>query len=210
LIPGKGKIMRTALLITLVLAMTGFYGCKSHPCFKGTKSEKGMEACPPGMKGPECSRESQFHVQRIHGELMMLVHHLRADTKQVTDPQAKAMFETTAEAVKGLAKAYTDFEKGHEAAWEGGQNKGMMKEEEMENQPKSKGIADVNCGDDAKCHVKRIHGEMEKLIHHLRADVKVVSDPQAKAMFETSAEVLGGLAKAFKDYEEATEKAWEK
>ena len=32
---------------------------------------------------------------------------------------------------------------------------------------------------------------------HLRQDVEKVDEPQLKAMFETSAEVLGGLIKAF-------------
>jgi len=35
-----------------------------------------------------------------------------------------------------------------------------------------------------------------------------VNDPQAKALFETSAEVLLGLKKAFTDFEEKKE-AWE-
>lgn len=46
------------------------------------------------------------------------------------------------------------------------------------------------------------------LIDHLRKDVKLVSDPRAKAMYETSAEVLRGLQKAFEDYEAGTEEAW--
>ncbi|MGY4313379.1 hypothetical protein [Bradyrhizobium sp. JR3.5] len=43
---------------------------------------------------------------------------------------------------------------------------------------------------------------------HLREDIEKVDEPQLKAMFETSAEVLGGLEKAFKDYEQRNEKAW--
>jgi hypothetical protein len=35
-------------------------------------------------------------------------------------------------------------------------------------------------------------------------------EPQLKAMFETSAEVLGGLIKAFRDYEQKNESAWRK
>ena len=42
----------------------------------------------------------------------------------------------------------------------------------------------------------------------LREDIEKVDEPQLKAMFETSAEVLGGLEKAFKDYEQRNEKAW--
>jgi hypothetical protein len=35
-----------------------------------------------------------------------------------------------------------------------------------------------------------------------------VDEPQFKAMFEASAEVLGGLIKAFRDYEQKNEAAW--
>jgi hypothetical protein len=43
---------------------------------------------------------------------------------------------------------------------------------------------------------------------HLRKDVEKVDEPQLKAMFETSAEVIGGLIKAFRDYEQKNEPAW--
>jgi hypothetical protein len=42
----------------------------------------------------------------------------------------------------------------------------------------------------------------------LRQDIEKVDDPKLKAMFETSAEVLGGLVKAFLDYERKNESAW--
>lgn len=47
-------------------------------------------------------------------------------------------------------------------------------------------------------------------IAHLRSDITKVEEPQLKAMFETSAEVLGGLVKAFEDYEKKNEPAWRK
>jgi HD-like signal output (HDOD) protein len=47
-----------------------------------------------------------------------------------------------------------------------------------------------------------------KEIDHLRADIEKVDEPQLKAMFETAAEVLGGLRKAFNDYERKNESAW--
>jgi hypothetical protein len=49
---------------------------------------------------------------------------------------------------------------------------------------------------------------MEELINHLREDVKKVDDPQAKALFEVSAEVLEGLQRAFEHFETKSEKAW--
>jgi hypothetical protein len=43
---------------------------------------------------------------------------------------------------------------------------------------------------------------------HAREDVAKVTDPKAQALFETAAEVLNGLAKAFEDFEQRREKAW--
>jgi len=45
-------------------------------------------------------------------------------------------------------------------------------------------------------------------MHHLRQDIGKVDEPRLKAMFETAAEVLGGLKKAFSDDEQKNEKAW--
>jgi hypothetical protein len=44
---------------------------------------------------------------------------------------------------------------------------------------------------------------------HMRAAILRTDDPQAKAMLETSAEVLGGLRQAFADYAEGSETAWQ-
>ncbi|HEX3408191.1 MAG TPA: hypothetical protein VHS81_13215 [Caulobacteraceae bacterium] len=53
---------------------------------------------------------------------------------------------------------------------------------------------------------------MEKLFHdtaaELRRDVGGVHDPRARALFETAAEVLGGLERAFHDYDKKSELAW--
>jgi len=43
---------------------------------------------------------------------------------------------------------------------------------------------------------------------HLREDIGKVKEPKLQAMFETSAEVLGGLMKAFQHYEKKNEAAW--
>jgi len=50
----------------------------------------------------------------------------------------------------------------------------------------------------------------QETITHLRQDINKVEEPQLKAMFETSAEVLTGLTKAFDDYEKKNEAAWRK
>jgi len=57
-------------------------------------------------------------------------------------------------------------------------------------------------------HTQKMKHRLEETIEHLRADIEKVDEPQLKAMFETSAEVLGGLAKAFSDYERKNEPAW--
>lgn len=51
---------------------------------------------------------------------------------------------------------------------------------------------------------------LEEMVTHLRQDVGKVDEPQLAAMFETAAEVLNGLIKAFDDYERKNEAAWRK
>jgi hypothetical protein len=57
-------------------------------------------------------------------------------------------------------------------------------------------------------HTQKIKAQMRQLIDHLRKDVGKVTEPKAQALFETSAEVLTGLFKAFDDYEKKSEEAW--
>jgi len=57
-------------------------------------------------------------------------------------------------------------------------------------------------------HTHKMAARLKETIDHLRADIDKVDEPQFKAMFETSAEVLGGLVKAFEDYEKKNESAW--
>ena len=57
-------------------------------------------------------------------------------------------------------------------------------------------------------HTAQMAARLEETIAHLREDVQKVDEPQAKAMFETSAEVLQSLVKAFRDYDSKTEAAW--
>ena len=56
-------------------------------------------------------------------------------------------------------------------------------------------------------HAKMQH-RLKETIGHLREDIDLVDEPQLKARFEMSAEVLGGLVKAFHDYEQKNESAW--
>ena len=61
---------------------------------------------------------------------------------------------------------------------------------------------------DPRHHTQKMQRALQDIRTHLREDIQKVDEPQLKAMFETSAEVLGGLEKAFKDYEQKNEKAW--
>jgi len=58
-------------------------------------------------------------------------------------------------------------------------------------------------------HTQQIRERLQDLIDHLREDIGKVDEPQALALFETSAEVLGGLQRAFEHYEEKNEAAWQ-
>lgn len=61
---------------------------------------------------------------------------------------------------------------------------------------------------DPRRHTIKCRARLSDLATHLREDVQKVDDPRAKAMFETAAEVLLGLEKAFADFEEGSEPAW--
>ncbi len=61
---------------------------------------------------------------------------------------------------------------------------------------------------DPRHHTQKMQKALHDIRNHLREDIQKVEEPQLKAMFETSAEVLGGLEKAFRDYEQKNEKAW--
>jgi hypothetical protein len=59
-------------------------------------------------------------------------------------------------------------------------------------------------------HTKRMKRRLQETKEDLRRDIAEVDEPQLAAMFETAAEVLGGLVKAFDDYEKKNEAAWRK
>jgi len=61
---------------------------------------------------------------------------------------------------------------------------------------------------DPRHHTQKMQKALHDIATHLREDVEKVDEPKLKAMFETSAEVLNGLEKAFKDYEKKNESAW--
>lgn len=61
---------------------------------------------------------------------------------------------------------------------------------------------------EATNHIIKISEELLALAAHLRRDIAIVVDPKAKALFETSAEVILGINKAFTDYLEKKETVW--
>jgi len=62
--------------------------------------------------------------------------------------------------------------------------------------------------DDPRHHTAKIKDMMSQAMRHAREDIAKVSDPKAQALFETSAEVLGGLIKADDDFEQRSEAAF--
>ena len=61
---------------------------------------------------------------------------------------------------------------------------------------------------DPRHHTQNMQKALQGVKDHLREDIEKVDEPQLKAMFETAAKVLGGLQKAFHDYERKSEAAW--
>ena len=61
---------------------------------------------------------------------------------------------------------------------------------------------------DPRHHTQKLKQMLNDIANHAREDVRKVSDPKAQALFETAAEVLDGLAKAFRDFEQRREEAW--
>ncbi|RAO74523.1 hypothetical protein [Dyella jiangningensis] len=61
---------------------------------------------------------------------------------------------------------------------------------------------------DPRHHTQKIKSMLEQSISHVRSDVGKVTDPKAQALFETTAEVLGGLVTAYDHFEQRSEEAW--
>jgi hypothetical protein len=63
---------------------------------------------------------------------------------------------------------------------------------------------------DLRHHTRKMRQRLNDTVQHLREDIKKVDEPQLEAMFETAAEVLLGLEKAFHDYKRKNEDAWQR
>lgn len=63
---------------------------------------------------------------------------------------------------------------------------------------------------DPRPRTAKLKDMLTQVVDHAREDAGKVTDPKAQALFETTAEVLLGLRKAFEDFERASEPAWRK
>jgi hypothetical protein len=61
---------------------------------------------------------------------------------------------------------------------------------------------------DARHHTSKVRDMLDEVAQQARQEIAKVSDPRAQALFETTAEVVLGLRKAYDDFEEGTEEAW--
>lgn len=61
---------------------------------------------------------------------------------------------------------------------------------------------------DPRHHTIKLRAMLRDVADHAREDVGKVEDPRAQALFETAAEVLEGLQRAFEHFEQRSEPAW--
>ncbi|MDF9795289.1 hypothetical protein OKW21_000552 [Catalinimonas alkaloidigena] len=76
----------------------------------------------------------EHHLDEIKLKLDSLQRQLREDVQKLDDPQARALFETSAEVLKGLHTAFEHYEKKHEAAWEDSEVKVETKQTKAKEQ----------------------------------------------------------------------------
>jgi len=60
--------------------------------------------------------DPRHHTANIKQMLNEAANHCREDVGKITEPKAQALFETTAEVLKGLVTAYDHYEAGSEKA----------------------------------------------------------------------------------------------
>lgn len=61
---------------------------------------------------------------------------------------------------------------------------------------------------DARVHADELRDQLEATSRNARRIIPEIDDPRARALFETTAEVLDGLVKAFRDFGAGLEAAW--
>lgn len=62
--------------------------------------------------------------------------------------------------------------------------------------------------DTSRQQAREIRQKLTDLARSLESDIDDLDDPKGQALFETSREVLKGLATAFEHYEQRSEPAW--
>ncbi len=60
--------------------------------------------------------DPRYHAANVKQMLDDLVVHLREDIKQFVEPKAQALFETSAEVLRGLGAAFAHYQQGSEPA----------------------------------------------------------------------------------------------
>ncbi|MGA9462221.1 MAG: hypothetical protein WBV28_05480 [Terracidiphilus sp.] len=63
---------------------------------------------------------------------------------------------------------------------------------------------------DSSRYMTQTKETLTALIDQVRSNVARVDDPKAKALFETTAEVLMGLRRAYHDFGQKSEEVWKK
>lgn len=61
---------------------------------------------------------------------------------------------------------------------------------------------------DPIAHARHLTLRLQDIRDRFREDIDKVEDPRAQALFETTAEVLGGLIKALTEFQRKNESAW--
>src|ERR1039458_9958565 len=90
-----------------------FHACRQEKWPRPTEEAPCLKEWPAGMK--LLSKNNPIHqTQKIKARMGQLIEHLREDVGKVTEPKAQALFETSAEVLTGLVKAFDDYEKKRE------------------------------------------------------------------------------------------------
>ncbi len=62
--------------------------------------------------------------------------------------------------------------------------------------------------EDPRYRAERLKGMLRDCMQRAQQETTQVDDVQARALFEVTAEVLGGLVQSYEHYEAGTEPAW--
>ncbi|MGZ3790019.1 MAG: hypothetical protein ACXVLQ_15895 [Bacteriovorax sp.] len=63
------------------------------------------------------SNDPKEHAQNIEKHIIELKNHCLEDCNLIEDPKARALFETAADVLEGLEKAFSDFQSENEGGW---------------------------------------------------------------------------------------------